>query len=98
MTHYDGADIDRAVGAAFGHTDPSHEALFREAGFTEEKARLGARLMESGRYLGFEDVATSMLSPGFSSLGPDNRPVVRGVTPERIAEVAKRAPGVAVQS
>lgn len=87
------AEIDATIAVAFGRTDPGSEALFREAGFSEDQARLGATLMESGNYLGFEDVATSLMSGGVFSggLGHDNRPFAPGVTTVRIAEVAKRA-------
>jgi hypothetical protein len=37
---------------------------FLEVGFTEDEARRGATLMESGRYFGFADVATSLRPRG----------------------------------
>ena len=37
---------------------------FRDAGFTDDEAKRGARMMESGRYFGFVDVATSLRPRG----------------------------------
>jgi hypothetical protein len=86
------AELDDAVAAAFGQARPGSAAMFREAGFNEEQAHLGAKLMESGAYFGFEDVATSLMSGGpfAGGLGPDNRPIAPGVTAARVAEVARQ--------
>lgn len=39
-------------------------AAFTEAGFTDEEARRGTKLLESGRYFGFADVATTLRPSG----------------------------------
>jgi hypothetical protein len=93
------AEIDEAVGRAFrrspfGRVQASSVELFRRAGFCDEDAQKGGRLLESGRYMGFADVATSMgvfNAYEFSRRNP-------GVTPERIAEVARALdPGTATK-
>lgn len=82
------ADVDQAVALAFGRTDnPATLALFRDAGFDDEQARRGAKLLESGAYSGFEDVATSMVMRRLDDANRDRYP---GVTQGSIAAVAKR--------
>jgi hypothetical protein len=82
-------DIDEALGLrSSGGVDTTMVANFREAGFDESQAQEGARLMASGMYFGFADVATSLQTTG-DALG--NRTVVApGVRDYKIAEVAKR--------
>lgn len=57
-------DISRAVAEAFGRApaQPTVDATqaFREAGFSEDLAERGTRMLESGKYLGFTDAATSL--------------------------------------
>jgi hypothetical protein len=92
------AEFDRVLARTFGRSgpasdpDPANVALFREAGFDDADARRGAKMMESGRYLGFEDAATSMLVFRFSA-GRISSPAV---SEARIAEVAKKAAGLDV--
>jgi len=68
-------DIDRLGGAT---ADPVMVANFREAGFDEQDALHGAKLMESGQYFGFVDVATSILRP--TNIG-------KGISPVREARI-----------
>ncbi len=98
MSHGDYDEMDRAVAAAFGRqdaaADPRMIAAFREAGFSEDQANEGARLMESGLYFGFADVAnTIMRGPGMSFYDAGNKPIAPNVTPYSIAEVAKKLTG-----
>lgn len=82
------AELDRAVARAFGQDDLELVAAFRDAGFDEDQAKQGARLMESGAFFGFEDVAVTM-SSGYDNA---NHPVAPRVTPASIAEAVKRLP------
>ncbi|KAA1426462.1 hypothetical protein [Nocardioides antri] len=82
------AEFDRAMARAFGHDDPVLVAAFRDAGFDDDQAKRGARLMESGAFFGFEDVAVTM-SRGYDN---GNRPVAPKVSSTSIAEAAKRLP------
>jgi hypothetical protein len=77
-------EVVEAEGASSG---PGPLALFVEAGFCEEDARRGVFLLESGRYVSFEDVALSMgvFDQDFRSRNPR-------ATRSRIAEVAAKAP------
>ena len=72
--------IDEAL--AVRDPDPSRVALFEAAGFDEERARRGAAMLVSGRYLGFADAATSLLQEGKGA---------EQVTEETIAAAAARA-------
>lgn len=81
------AQIDESVARLFDRVPSTSAEYFRRAGFCEEDAQQGARLLESGYYFSFTDVATSMgIFDGheFRRRNPD-------VTPERIAEAAKQA-------
>lgn len=83
------ADIDAAVGALFGRSrSPVSRAAaleaFRVAGFGADVAERGADMMESGRFFGFEDVASTL------SLSPSTWAGRQMVTPERIREAGKR--------
>lgn len=83
------ADMDAALNALFGRAAPAglrgdRLAAFREAGFDEDLAEHGARLLESGRFFGFEDVATTL------SLSPSTWAGRQMVTPERIRAAAQR--------
>lgn len=72
---------------AFGQDaepDPVMVGHFRRAGFCQEDAEQGARLMESGRYAGFEDVALSL-----GTFDPIVRQRNLRVTRESIEEAAK---------
>lgn len=88
------AEVDRAVGDVFGRSGAADVAMvqhFREAGFSEELARQGAVLMESGRYFGFADVASSLaIGSGLSGR------VAPLVTEARIQEVAAKLEGTEV--
>ncbi len=90
-------EIDRAVARAFGRhdeaADPRMVTAFREAGFSEEQARRGAALMESGRYFGFEDVAITLSGGLGGRYDHGNRLIAPNVTPARIAEVARKLGG-----
>lgn len=87
--HISEADFDRAMARVGGRSDPAYVVLFRDAGFEEADAERGAKLMESGAFFGFEDVATTMLT-GLSD--PSGRRRFPNVSAARIAEAAKRAP------
>lgn len=63
-------------------------ALFREAGFCEEDAVRGVRLLAVDESLGFEGVASTM-----SSFDDEFRRRNPYVTRQRIAEAAKKASG-----
>lgn len=63
--------------------NPAAVELFEAAGFDTERARRGAMMLVSGRYLGFSDAATSLLEQH-----PDSGRTVR---PDKIAAVAERA-------
>ena len=81
-------EIDEALGLrSVAESKPDVAAHFREAGFTEEQARRGAELMESGSYFGFVDVATS-LAGGYRFDGA-SMPVAPAQQ-ERIAAVGRR--------
>lgn len=60
---------------------------FRAAGFDVEQARRGVKMLESGLYFGFADVATSLAGGYFPSTGA---PGPSAVQQARIVEVAKR--------
>lgn len=85
------ADFDSVMARAFGRPDPANVTLFREAGFDEAAAQHGAKLMESGAFFGFEDVATTMM---LHPRDDANRLMHPNVTAASIAEVAKRSPAV----
>lgn len=58
------AEVNRAVANAFGRgaltaTLDATQA-FREAGFSDGLAARGKQMLESGKYLGFVDAATSL--------------------------------------
>lgn len=81
-------DIDKALGigeAGAGSLDLVE--AFRAAGFDDEKARRGAQMMESGRYIDFVDAATSLA--GGYNFGGGSMPV-SPVQRERIREVGRR--------
>lgn len=92
------AAIDRAVAGAFGRpveaVDPRVATALREAGFDDDQVQRGLEMWESGRYLGFEDVATSLTTSGWSSFGPDNRPLAARVSTVSIAEAGQRLAAV----
>ncbi len=54
--------IDEALGLA--RPDPELVEAFTSAGFDRVNAERGAKLMRSGRYLGFADVAMSLATAG----------------------------------
>ncbi|MBS45224.1 MAG: hypothetical protein CMH83_19045 [Nocardioides sp.] len=69
--------IDKALGLtspAQGATKPVRDA-FVECGFTLVEADLGVRMLESGRYFGFADAATSLRSSGIG--GAAMSPIMR---------------------
>lgn len=86
--------VEQAVAEAFGRQEPWSDgalirAAFVEAGFSEEQAGRGLAMLESGRYAGFEDAATSLMM--FAGTG-GGRPAA-GVTAERIRESGQRLRG-----
>lgn len=85
------AETTAAVRAAFGHEDEipiraSAVEAFMEAGFVREDAERGARMLESGPYFGFEDVATTLVLLSQSSQSPRHF----RVSNKSISEAAKR--------
>lgn len=82
-------EVSEAVTRAFGREPSSTLDLFKQAGFCDEDAATGAKLMESGAYFGFEDAATSMGIFDPSAFRRRNP----GVSPERIRKVAEAAEG-----
>jgi hypothetical protein len=88
------ADIDKHLGIA---ASQDHRAPFLEAGFSEEAATRGARLLESGSYFGFEDVALSLLGGGTFGTNAIAEAQIKAANPdvtrERIARVASRLAG-----
>jgi hypothetical protein len=85
MAH--GEHVDPTAHKQSEITAPS--SPFKEVGFNDDEARRGVRMLESGRYFGFEDVCTNLLT-----FAPSERRLVlaRRVFPHRVAEVAKRLP------
>lgn len=82
-------NLQEAVRNAFGRGGGSASSmdLFQRAGFCEEDAERGARMLESGRYFGFADVVTSMRvfsEAAFRRRNPR-------ATTERIAEVIRES-------
>lgn len=78
-------EIDEAVRRAFGRPAGSGVSAveqFKRAGFSQEDAELGAQLLESGKFFGLEDVATTM------RLNDDCRLRNPFVTSARIREAA----------
>lgn len=93
--------ISEAVASAFGRApERGHDVLeaFIAAGFTEELAGRGVRMLESGAYLNFVDVANDLRRDGFSLLGADNRPVAPRVSEASIAAAARRLEAAAEAS
>jgi len=82
------AEFDRVIAGTFGRAVPPARGLldaFQEAGFDAEEAALGVRLMESGRYLGFEDAATTLAIS--RHMGQRNR---ANITEAAIQEAAEK--------
>lgn len=86
------AEFDRifANGPFGARVDPRVESALREAGFDEDQVKRGVRLWESGRYFGFEDLATSLSGIFSGGLGPDNKRIAPQVTESSIALAGKR--------
>lgn len=84
--------ISEAVAAAFGRAPQRGNTVleaFVAAGFDEDQARRGVKLLESGRFLDFTDVAESLRRDQLSSWGSDNRPVAPRVTESSIVAAAR---------